>query len=99
MVTDGVELDHAVRRARKRLKGLRGSHLEPLAAVELSVALARRESYRLIVHARFDLDEVRQATLSAAVHFARAMRAGRRSKLRRQIASARRVKVDVESLP
>lgn len=99
MVTNGVLLDKDVRDARRRLKGLRGSAKEPEAAHWLALTLARRDAYRSIVHARFDLDVTVQTTLSVAIHFARASRPARRSKLRHQIAAARRVKIDASDLP
>jgi len=99
MVTTGVLLDKDVRDARRRLKGLRGSAKEPQAAHDLALALARRDTYRCIVHARFNLDVTIQTSLAVAIHFARASRPARRSKLRHQIASARRVKIDAADLP
>lgn len=99
MVTTGVLLDKDVRDARRRLKGLRGSAKEPQAAHDLALALARRDTYRCIVHARFDLDVQVQTSLLVAIHFARASRPRKNKKLASQLAAARRVKIDASDLP
>lgn len=93
MVVTGVSIDVDLRAAKARLRG----DPRPSYAARVAELLALRDYYRSSVYARFDLDSERQVSLATALHYAKLARVPRRSRLRQQIADARRLKLTVEA--
>lgn len=92
MVVSGKSLDDALRAARARFRG------DPSKdnAAAYAHALSRRDYYRGCVYARFDLETERQASLATAIYYAKHTHSPRRSKLRKQIAAARAIRLEIE---